>query len=90
MDRVEILEEEGRKARQWGEGSSTSVCYQYKHLFSFSCALLTFNHSYDGHIEALFKMFDTNIDAQVAQWVKYFADFEVEYFTNAASVAPRV
>lgn len=35
-------------------------------------------------------MFDTNIDAQVAQWVKYFADFEVEFFTNAASVAPRV
>jgi hypothetical protein len=35
-------------------------------------------------------MFDNSIDAQVAQWVKYFADFEVEFFSNAVNVAPRV
>jgi len=46
--------------------------------------------AYDAHLEQLFKMLDQNVDSQLAQWVKYFADFQVEFFTNAAGVAPRV
>eukprot|EP01111_Echinosteliopsis_oligospora_P014186 TRINITY_DN528_c0_g1_i1.p1 TRINITY_DN528_c0_g1~~TRINITY_DN528_c0_g1_i1.p1 ORF type:complete len:210 (+),score=58.99 TRINITY_DN528_c0_g1_i1:78-707(+) len=46
--------------------------------------------SYESHTEQLMGMLADSIDNQLAQWVKYFADFQIEFFQHAANIAPRI
>eukprot|EP01110_Echinostelium_bisporum_P011838 TRINITY_DN590_c0_g1_i1.p1 TRINITY_DN590_c0_g1~~TRINITY_DN590_c0_g1_i1.p1 ORF type:complete len:212 (+),score=99.43 TRINITY_DN590_c0_g1_i1:55-690(+) len=45
---------------------------------------------YDEHTDQLNKMFDANIDSHLSSYVKFFADFELEFLQAAINVAPRV